>query len=392
MHAPAPEPRPASGHLRILIGLATGILLGLVVHAFKGPPGQETSLFQFTTALAEPIGRLFLRLMQMVVLPLVVSALYLAVVDVGDLRRLGRIGLTTLFFTAILSTSAVLIGVGLVNVVQPGQSLSAETRDRLTKAYADKAEESEKKAAAAKSFGRIIVDLLPENPIQEMTGALDGSSPGNGMLAVITFPLLFGVAAQMGFEILQALAVFVLVVIAGLLIQLLLVYSAVLRLFGGLNPLRFFRLIQEAMIVAFSTSSSSATLSTSMKVAQDKLRLAPETANFVLTVGATGNQNGTALFEGVVVLFLAQVFNVDLSFAQQFIVVLMAVLAGVGTAGVPGGSIPLIIVVLKTVNVPAEGIAIVLGVDRILDMSRTLVNVVGDLVVAQCVDARNQLK
>jgi DAACS family dicarboxylate/amino acid:cation (Na+ or H+) symporter len=196
----------------------------------------------------------------------------------------------------------------------------------------------------------------------------------------------------MGFEILQALAVFVLVVIAGLLIQLLLVYSAVLRVFARLNPLHFFRLIQEAMIVAFSTSSSSATLSTSMKVAQDKLRLAPETANFVLTVGATGNQNGTALFEGVVVLFLAQVFNVDLSFAQQFIVVLMAVLAGVGTAGVPGGSIPLIIVVLKTVNVPAEGIAIVLGVDRILDMSRTLVNVVGDLVVAQCVDARNQHK
>jgi len=319
--------------------------------------------------------------------------------------------------------------------VQPGRSLSAETRDRLTTAYADKAQESEKKAAAAKSFGRILVDLLPENPIQEMTGALDGSSPGNGMLAVMTFALLcgiaatfrqaetapltaalrglyeiamtiigwalllapvgagclvFGVAAQMGFEILQALAVFVLVVIAGLLIQLLLVYSAVLRLFGKLNPLRFFRLIQEAMIVAFSTSSSSATLSTSMKVAQDKLRLAPETANFVLTVGATGNQNGTALFEGVVVLFLAQVFNVDLSFAQQFIVVLMAVLAGVGTAGVPGGSIPLIIVVLKTVNVPAEGIAIVLGVDRILDMSRTLVNVVGDLVVAQCVDARNQ--
>jgi len=431
MHAPAPEHRPASGHLRILIGLATGILLGLVVHAFKGPPGQETSFFQFTTALAEPIGRLFLRLMQMVVLPLVVSALYLAVVDVGDLRRLGRIGLTTLFFTAILSTSAVLIGVGLVNVVQPGQSLSAETRDRLTKAYADKAQESEKKAAAAKSFGRIIVDLLPENPIQEMTGALDGSSPGNGMLAVMTFALLcgiaatfrqaetapltaalrglyeiamtiigwalllapvgagclvFGVAAQMGFEILQALAVFVLVVIAGLLIQLLLVYSAVLRLFGRLNPLRFFRLIQEAMIVAFSTSSSSATLSTSMKVAQDKLRLAPETANFVLTVGATGNQNGTALFEGVVVLFLAQVFNVDLSFAQQFIVVLMAVLAGVGTAGVPGGSIPLIIVVLKTVNVPAEGIAIVLGVDRILDMGRTVTNVMGDQVCAAYID------
>jgi DAACS family dicarboxylate/amino acid:cation (Na+ or H+) symporter len=152
----------------------------------------------------------------------------------------------------------------------------------------------------------------------------------------------------------------------------------------------FFRKIQEAMVVAFSTSSSSATLSTSMKVAQDTLRLSPQTSNFVLTVGATGNQNGTALFEGVVVLFLAQVFKVDLSLGQQLVVVLMAVLAGVGTAGVPGGSIPLIIVVLKTVGVPAEGIAIILGVDRLLDMSRTLVNVVGDLVVATCVDSWNR--
>ena len=139
--------------------------------------------------------------------------------------------------------------------------------------------------------------------------------------------------------------------------------------------------------MAFSTSSSSATLSTSLKVAQEELKLRPEISNFVLTVGATGNQNGTALFEGVVVLFLAQVFGVELNLGQQITVVLMSVLAGVGTAGVPGGSIPLIIVVLKSVGVPADGIAIILGVDRLLDMSRTLVNVVGDLVVATCVDA-----
>jgi DAACS family dicarboxylate/amino acid:cation (Na+ or H+) symporter len=430
----ASEPRPNTGHLRIFIGLAVGIVLGLIVHAMKGPPGQETTIFKVTTGVAESIGRLFLQLMKMVVLPLVISALYLAVVDMGDLRRLGRIGLTTLLFTAILSISAVLIGVGLVNVTQPGKALSKEARERLTEAFADKAKDNKDKADAAKPFVNILVDLLPENPIQEMTGALDGSSPGNGMLAVMTFALLCGIAAtfnksetatltavlrglyeiamtiigwalrlapigsgclvfnataQLGFEILSALAVFMLVVIGGLLIQLLFVYSSILKLFGRIPPLAFFRLIQEAMIVAFCTSSSSATLSTSIKVAQDRLRLSPATSNFVLTVGATGNQNGTALFEGVVVLFLAQVFNVDLSFSQQFVVVLMSVLAGVGTAGVPGGSIPLIIVVLKSVNVPAEGIAIVLGVDRVLDMSRTLVNVVGDLVVAKCVDVWN---
>ena len=431
----APQSRSSSGHLRILLGLAIGIILGLIVHLLKKLLGDESLPFDTLVRVTDTIGRLFLRMMQMVVLPLVVSALYLAVVEVGDLRRLGRIGLTTLFFTAILSFSAVMIGVVSVNVVRPGATLSEETRNKLAEANAKQAAAGQEKAKAAKPFGRILVDMLPENPVQEMVGALDGSSPGNGMLAVMVFALLcgiaatfrpaetsaltaalkglyeiamvmigwaltlapigagclvFGVAASMGIEILKALSVFVAVVLGGLLIQLLVVYSSVLKIFGGISPLAFFRKIQEAMIVAFTTSSSSATLSTSMKVAQDQLKLSPQTANFVLTVGATGNQNGTALFEGVVVLFLAQVFKVDLSFGQQLVVVLMAVLAGVGTAGVPGGSIPLIIVVLKTVGVPPEGIAIILGVDRLLDMSRTLVNVVGDLVVAACVDSWNR--
>lgn len=199
--------------------------------------------------------------------------------------------------------------------------------------------------------------------------------------------LVFVVTSQMGTDILKALAAFVGVVLGGLAIHLLIVYSVVLKAFGRRSPIAFFRSVSDAMFVAFSTSSSSATLSTSLKVAQENLKLRPETSNFVLTVGATGNQNGTALFEGVVVLFLAQVFGVDLSIGQQFTVVLMSVLAGVGTAGVPGGSIPLIIVVLKSVNIPPDGIAIILGVDRLLDMSRTLVNVVGDLVVASCVDS-----
>jgi DAACS family dicarboxylate/amino acid:cation (Na+ or H+) symporter len=401
----ASEPRTSSGHLRIFIGLAVGIVLGLIVHAMKGPPGQETTIFKVTTGVAEPIGLLFLQLMKMVVLPLVVSALYLAVVDMGDLRRLGRIGLTTLFFTAILSISAVLIGVGLVNVMKPGKAISEKNREALKAKYIDEIKLKEKAAEEAKPLEKILVDIIPENPVREMSGALDASSPGNGMLAVMTFALLCGAAAtfhrsetatvtaalrglyeismtiigwavllapigagclifvvtaELGIELIRTVAVFMLVVIGGLLIQLLFVYGAVLKLFGRIPPLEFFRMIQEAMMVAFCTSSSSATLTTSIKVAQDRLRLSPATSNFVLTVGATGNQNGTALFEGVVVLFLAQAFNVDLSFSQQLVVVLMSVLAGIGTAGVPGGSIPLIIVVLKSVNVPAEGIALVL--------------------------------
>jgi DAACS family dicarboxylate/amino acid:cation (Na+ or H+) symporter len=151
------------------------------------------------------------------------------------------------------------------------------------------------------------------------------------------------------------------------------------------NPWQFFRDISDAALTAFGTSSSNATLPISLRVAREKLKLPPEISRFVLTVGATGNQNGTALYEGVVVLFLAQVFNQDLTFADQIKVVLMSILAGVGTAGVPGGSIPLIMIVLRSVNVEPEGIAIILGVDRLCDMCRTVLNVSGDLVLATCV-------
>jgi dicarboxylate/amino acid:cation (Na+ or H+) symporter, DAACS family len=426
----SPQPQSHSGgHVRIIVGLVIGVIAGLIANGLQP---SIPDVVATAVSIAEPIGKLFLRLMQMMVLPLVISALFLAVVDVGDVRKLGRIGAITLFYTGLLSLSAVLIGITLVNVVKPGRAISPEVRETLKSNYATTANEGVKKADAAKSIGQTLVDLLPENPIQEMVGAVDGSSKGNGMLAVMFFALLCGVAAttklnetatlvgvfrglyeismtvigwalklaplgagclvfvvtsQMGVDILKALAVFVAVVLGGLAFHMFVVYSVVLKTFARMSPLTFFRKISDAMFVAFSTSSSSATLSTSIKVSQEQLKLRPETSNFVLTVGATGNQNGTALFEGVVVLFLAQVFGVELSIAQQFMVVLLSVLAGVGTAGVPGGSIPLIIVVLKTVGVPADGIAIILGVDRLLDMSRTLVNVVGDLVVASCVDA-----
>jgi DAACS family dicarboxylate/amino acid:cation (Na+ or H+) symporter len=425
--------RDGSGHFKVLAGLVIGIVAGLIVNRAGIHKTLSAEAIDRIVAVVKPVGDLFLRMMQTVVLPLVFSALYLAVVDVGDLRRLGRIGLVTLGFTALLSIAAVTIGVTLVNVFQPGKAVTVESRESLMEDNRAKAEDSERKADAAKSLGQTLVDLLPENPVQEMVGAVDGSSKGNGMLAVMTFALLCGVAAalkpestagltsvlrgvneitmtiigwalklapvgagclvfvvvtKMGPQALLALLWFVCVVLGGLLIQLLIVYPTVLRAFGRYSPWKFFGRVSEAMLVAFSTSSSSATLSTSLKVAREELKLTPETASFVLTVGATGNQNGTALFEGVVVLFLAQVFGVELSLSQQLIVVLMSVLAGVGTAGVPGGSIPLIVVVLKSVNVPAEGIGIILGVDRLLDMSRTLVNVVGDLVVATCVDAR----
>ncbi len=423
-------------HTKIMIGLATGAVLGLAANMLSTRVGVDNSgngLADWLDTLVywvEPGGKIFLRLMFMVVLPLVFSALSLAVVEIGDLRKLGRMGLRTLGYTTILSGAAVGIGLLLVNTVEPGKSLPTELRDRIIQQEAQATEGKVEQAAKAKPLREMLVNLIPENPLQEMVGALDGSSKGNGMLAVMVFSLILGMAisvqperctgligwlegwnavamtviaftmrlapvgagclvfvvtAQLGFPVLQTLAWFVGTCLAGLALQQFGVYSVILVFFARKSPLAFFREVREAMLVAFGTSSSNATLPTAIKVAIDDLKLPPRVANFVLTVGATGNQNGTALFEGFVVLFLAQVMGVTLSLDQQLTVVLMSVLAGIGTAGVPGGSIPLIVVVMQSVGIPAEAIGIVFGVDRVLDMARTVVNVTGDLVVAQCV-------
>jgi DAACS family dicarboxylate/amino acid:cation (Na+ or H+) symporter len=426
-------------HTKIVIGLVVGIVLGLGGHAVsvmeKGAEGDANAnglvdWLDTTIYWAEPVGKLFLRLMFMVVVPMVFSALALAVIEIGDVRKLGRMGLKTLGFTAILSSSAVLIGVGLVDAFRPGYSLSEEQRQKLLEQYAKGATDKIDKAREAKPVRDTLIDLFPENPLQEMVGAVDGSSKGNGMLAVMVFALICGIAvtsrpeetkifvgwleglyeismavigfamklapygagclvfalsAQLGLDILTTLFRFVMTALLGLALQLFVVYSIVVVVFARMSPWKFFSQVSDAMLVAFGTSSSSATLPTAIKVANDELKLPHRVANFVLTVGATGNQNGTALYEGVVVLFLAQVMGVHLSAGQQFTVVLMAILAGVGTAGVPGGSLPLIVVVMQSVGVPAAAIGIVLGVDRILDMCRTVVNVTGDLAIAACV-------
>jgi DAACS family dicarboxylate/amino acid:cation (Na+ or H+) symporter len=197
--------------------------------------------------------------------------------------------------------------------------------------------------------------------------------------------LIFAMTARQGGELLETLAWFLGVTLAGFALHLGVVYPLLVLFVARRNPLDFFRAIADAMLMAFGTSSSNATLPTSLRVAEERLRLPAPISRFVLTVGATGNQNGTGLYEGVVVLFLAQVFGVELTIVQQFVVVIMAVLGGIGTAGVPGGSIPMIVVILQTIDVPGESIAIILGVDRILDMCRTVLNVTGDLAVAACV-------
>jgi DAACS family dicarboxylate/amino acid:cation (Na+ or H+) symporter len=199
--------------------------------------------------------------------------------------------------------------------------------------------------------------------------------------------LVFSISAVLGLEFFVALSGYVVAVVAGLGIHMFVVYSLAVWFIAGRSPVKFFKDIIEVILTAFATSSSNATLPTSLRVVEEKLQVDPKVGRFVLTIGSTANQNGTALYEGMTVLFLAQVFGQNLDYIQQLTVVLLSVLAGIGTAGVPGGSLPLVVLVLQTINVPAEGIGIIMGVDRLLDMSRTTVNVVGDIAIATCVDA-----
>ena len=431
----APRRRRRLGlHGQILIGLAIGATAGLAANAWcpaqaDGMPNAD--LLWVVRNIAEPIGQIFMRLIFMVVLPLVFAALVLGVAGLGDVRKLGRVGLRTLIYTLMLSACSVVIGVSLANIVRPGTHLSEQQRSSLRQRYAPQTAEKVAQAKQAKPLHETLLDIIPKNPLQEMVGAVDGSSPGGGMLAVMFFALLFGIAltlapqragpviavlegvydavmiivgwamrlapfgvaglvfslaALLGFDILKTLGWYVLTVLCGLALHFFGVYSILVSVFGRLNPVRFLGRISDAIITAFATSSSNATLPTSIRVTEENLGVRREIAGFVLTVGSTANQNGTALYEGVTVLFLAQVFGVDLTLAQQITVALLAVLAGVGTAGVPGGSLPLVVVVLQSVGVPAEGIGVILGVDRLLDMCRTTLNVTGDIAVAVCVN------
>jgi DAACS family dicarboxylate/amino acid:cation (Na+ or H+) symporter len=315
---------------------------------------------------------------------------------------------------------AVTIGLSLVNWIQPGVGLPDDIRQGLLERYqTDAAAKS-----AASTFGvDTFVNIIPRNPLKSMVEM--------EMLSVIFFALLIGIAVthlakhradavivlleaiidlmiqiigwamrlapigvfalifsattRFGYSLLTSLGWYAAVVLIGIAIQMFVVMPIILRLLARLNPWKFLLKIRAAVITAFSTSSSNATLPTSIKIAEEELNIPPSIAGFVLPLGATMNMNGTALFEGVTVMFLAQVFGVELTLGDQLVVVVLSVLTSIGAAGVPGGSLPLLAMVLATVHVPTEGIALILGIDRLLDMCRTTLNSSADIVVAACV-------
>ncbi len=408
-------------HMKMLIGFVVGIAAGVIAHLFAFEQPWLTTFIEWVT---RPVGQIFLRLLFMLVIPLLFSALVLGVAELGDLRKLGRIGWRTLGYTVIVSSLAVLIGVGLVNVLRPGDGIDPATRAELLVGAGERAAAITSNAAAAPATGmQLLVNIVPDNIVKSATN--------NDILGVMFFALMFGIAlcvvrtpgarafqetvqgvydvamwlidkvirlapyavaclmfnltAELGYAVLKQLAAFVGTAVLAMLIHQFIVYPLVLKFAARVSPMAFFRNIQEAMLTAFSTASSNATLPTSLKVAEERLHLPRHVSRFVLTVGATANQNGTALFEGVAVLFLAQFFGIDLSLGQQFTVVMICILGGIGTAGVPAGSIPVVALILGIVGVPVEGIGLILGVDRFLDMCRTTLNVTGDLVIATAV-------
>ena len=408
-------------HVRLLIALVLGIVLGTAL----SPYAQGTWIGAINTSLLRPIGQIFLRLIFMIVVPMVFSALVVGVYELGRQRGLSGVVGRTLAFTLVLSTSSVIIGILLVNVIRPGTGLQLQ----IPASQAAGLKTLESNAAAAKPLSDTLIETVPRNPVDSAARALDGemlplmvfalifgvalsavtSNSSNPSLVVsfleqvfeacmrivewvmrlapfAVFAIVFGTALTFGIAVLRPLVLYVMTVIGGLLLQQFVVYAVLLRSVAGRSPVAFFRACREVYLYAFSTASSNATLPLSLDTAERKLGIAPSIGRFVLTVGSTANQNGTALFEGVTVMFLAQAYGLDLSLADQVRVMVMSIVAGIGTAGVPGGSLPMVLIVAQSVGVPAEGMALILGVDRLLDMCRTTVNVSGDLVISALVD------
>jgi DAACS family dicarboxylate/amino acid:cation (Na+ or H+) symporter len=413
-------------HTKILIGLVVGAIAGGTLNAVLGANSEQLKLF--VDHITDPIGQLFLRLLLLLVVPLVFSSLCLGVAGLGDLRRIGRIGVKSLVYTVIISAISVLIGLTLANTIKPGKRIDPATSQKIAARYSGAAAKTVQSATTGATstdtplmkvvktivptnvffavssketpdmlglmfftlFLGIMLTLVPAEQAAPLLGTLEAlyAAVERGIQIVMliapyaVFCLLFSMTARFGFGLLASLGWFVATVLIGLAIHMFGVYSLSVWLLSRINPLEFFKRIKTAMITAFSTSSSNATLPTALRVSEENLGVPRDINSFVLTVGATANQNGTALYEGVTVLFLAQLAGVDLSLGQQLMVVYLAILGGIGTAGVPSGSIPFIILVLAQIGVNPALIGIIIGVDRILDMCRTVLNVVGDMTIA----------
>ncbi|WP_425493880.1 dicarboxylate/amino acid:cation symporter [Dyella silvatica] len=420
---------------RILWGLAVGVIAAVITLGIgQWHPATLQAMQAFSSAVLDPFGQVFLRMLFFVVIPLVFASLASGITQLGQLDRLGPLAGRT--FALFVANMGIAVGIGLVmmNLLQPGHHLSVDDKSQLLQQYGVDANLAVAKQHLQPSMNlsTLVEMFMPRNLFAAFVG--QSTDKLGDVLPLILFAILVGAAAtrlsedkrlkfqagldvisevmtgivgfalklapyavpamiysvivKVGTGILFTLSVFVAGCTVALAVHLFGTMSLWLMLFTKRQPLAYFRQIRPLLITAFSTSSSSASLPASLAIARDELKLAPSTSGFVLPLGATMNMSGTALFEGCVVLFVAQAFNVELSLGQQCVLMLLSVLSAVAVAGIPGGSLPLIAGLLATFGVPPEGIGLVLGVDRILDMLRTTVNVGSDIVTATVVDAQ----
>ncbi|MHC4395272.1 MAG: dicarboxylate/amino acid:cation symporter [Planctomycetota bacterium] len=395
-------------HTKILIGLLSGVVFGILANNF--------GFSDFVAQYIKPVGTIFIRLISMIVVPLVFSSLLVGTASLNDIRKLGRIGGKTIAY--YLCTTAVAISIGLILAItfKPGTGLSKETQLQLTQSSQVQADAKIEDALKKPSITDIILNLVPTNPIKAATEGnmlqvifsalivgvaltlidsqrarpvisfFEGVS--DVMIQIVhmimkiapygVFALISAVVGDLGLGILLTLFKYSLVVAGGLVLHMIVTYPLAIKIFSKLKIRTFFEGIQDAQLIAFSSSSSAATLPVTMECVEENLGVSNEVSSFVLPLGATINMDGTALYQGVAAVFIAQVYGMDLSFIQQLMVVLTATLASIGTAGAPGVGMITLAMVLSTIGVPLEGIALILGVDRILDMCRTIVNITGD--------------
>ena len=410
-------------YTKIFIGLLAGVLFGILANLL--------GFSDFVSDYIKPVGTGFIRLISMIVVPLVFASLLVGTASLNDIRKLGRIGGKTLIYYLCTTVIAIAIGLFLANVFKPGIGISEETQERLLDSRADDTGKAIETALKRISIRDTLLGIIPKNPVKAFT-------EGN-MLQIIFFAIMLGIAltlipnqragpvinffqalndaiiqivhiimklapygvfaliatvvSDFGLGILFALIKYALVVIGGLILHSVLVYGSAIRMFSKLRVMDFFKGMRPAMLIAFSSSSSSATLPVTMECAEQNLGVPNEVCSFGLPLGATINMDGTALYQGVSVVFIAQVFGMDLTIGQQLTVVLTATLASIGTAGAPGVGMIMLAMVLTSIGIPLEGIALVLGPERIVDMCRTAVNITGDAACAVVVaSSEGQLK
>ena len=404
-------------HWKIIIGMILGVFFGLIANEF--------GLHRFTSDWIKPWGVIFVNLLKLIAVPLVFASLIKGVSSLSDISRLSRIGSKTILLYLFSTVLSVTIGLFLVNSFNPGDSFSEEKKTELRTKYSSKADMKINDARIVENNGplQFVIDIVPSNII-------DASSKNKNMLQVIFFALLFGISMIMlpnekvkyvkGFfegindiilqivdlimklapygvfallsslvvdfggsiDLFIALGFYSLTVIIGLLLMIFVIYPIILRVFTNIQYLNFFKAIMPAQMLAFSTSSSAATLPVTMDRCENNLGVSKEVSSFVLPLGATINMDGTSLYQAVAAVFIAQAFGFDLDLTAQLTIVLTATLASIGAAAVPGAGMVMLVIVLSSVGIDPEGIALIFAVDRILDMLRTVVNVTGDATVA----------